>query len=366
MVGELVIDPDITRAQTLPSALYHEQAWFERQRELLFPRTWSAFPEAPPEAEPGTLHPWRLLSGCLDEPLVLVRDEGGALRCLSNVCTHRGNLLVGEPCVAQGIRCRYHGRRFGLDGRFVHMPEFEDAAEFPSPRNDLPGVPLHTWGPLVFTSLAPSIAIDEQLASVRERVGFLPIDAARFDAGTSRTYEVAGNWALYCDNYLEGFHIPFVHPALNVALDYGAYETELLPHGVLQLGVAEAGEPTFELPPDHRDHGRRIGAYYFWLFPTTMLNFYPWGLSLNVVLPQGPTRTLVAFLSYVWDASKRDGGAGAGLHQVELEDEAVVEATQLGVRSRLYDRGRYSPTREQGVHHFHRMLTAFLDGPMRA
>jgi len=83
-------------------------------------------------------------------------------------------------------------------------------------------------------------------------------------------------------------------------------------------------------------------------------------LSVNVVKPLAADRTRVSFLSYVWDESKLDRGAGAALDRVEREDEAVVESVQRGVRSRLYDRGRYSPAREQGVHHFHRLLAAAL------
>ena len=85
-----------------------------------------------------------------------------------------------------------------------------------------------------------------------------------------------------------------------------------------------------------------------------------WGLSLNVVAPLGPARTRVAFRSYVCDEVARERGAGSGLDQVEAEDEAVVAEVALGVRSRLYRRGRYSPTREVGVHHFHRLLAGLL------
>jgi choline monooxygenase len=91
-----------------------------------------------------------------------------------------------------------------------------------------------------------------------------------------------------------------------------------------------------------------------------MLNFYPWGLSLNRVQPLAIDRTRVQFRSYVLDASRLETGAGASLDRVEAEDEAIVEAVQRGVRSRLYHRGRYSPTRERGVHHFHRLLVEFL------
>jgi choline monooxygenase len=116
----------------------------------------------------------------------------------------------------------------------------------------------------------------------------------------------------------------------------------------------------FEPPPGAADHGRRIAAYYWWVFPNLMLNFYPWGLSLNVVEPRAVDRTSVSFRTYVWRPELVDRGAGAGLDRVEAEDEAVVEAVQRGVRARLYGRGRYSPSREQGVHHFHRLLAEAL------
>jgi choline monooxygenase len=93
-----------------------------------------------------------------------------------------------------------------------------------------------------------------------------------------------------------------------------------------------------------------------------MFNVYPWGISVNAVTPLAVDRTRVTFLSFVWDAAKREKGAGAGLDRVEREDEAIVESVQRGVQSRLYDRGRYSPTREAGVHHFHRLLAEFMAG----
>ena len=78
--------------------------------------------------------------------------------------------------------------------------------------------------------------------------------------------------------------------------------------------------------------------------------------------PLGPHRTRISFLSYPWDAAGRGRGAGADLETVELEDEQVVESVQRGTRSRLYRGGRYSPTRETGVHHFHRLVASALAG----
>ncbi len=196
------------------------------------------------------------------------------------------------------------------------------------------------------------------LAPIVERVGWLPLEQFFFDPARSRDYMVRANWALYVDNYLEGFHIPFVHASLNDALDYGNYTSEQFDWGSLQVGVSKGGDSVFELPKDSTDYGKKISAYYYWIFPNTMLNFYPWGLSINVLRPLGDkTSRKVSFLCYVWDESKTVEGMGAGadLDRVEREDEAVVELVQRGVQSRFYNRGRFSPTREQNVHQFHRL-----------
>jgi choline monooxygenase len=354
------IDPDIRRAHTPPGALYHDAEWFAALVERVHTRTWHGIPIGELPSAPEAMIPWMLLPGCVDEPVLLTRADDGALHLLSNVCTHRGNVLVLRACAGKSIRCAYHGRRFALDGRMLSMPEFEQALDFPRQADDLPRLAVERWGPLAFTSLSPALAFEELVEPMRERLAFLPLDRARFDAAASRDYHVEANWALYCDNYLEGFHIPFVHPALNRALDYDAYETLLLPHGSLQIGIAQKDDVAFTLPEDHVDHGKRVAAYYLHLFPTTMINAYPWGLSVNYVQPLSPTSSRVVYLSFVWDESKRGQGAGTGLEQVEFEDERIVERTARGVRARLYDRGRYSPTREQAVHHFHRLLAQAL------
>ena len=113
--------------------------------------------------------------------------------------------------------------------------------------------------------------------------------------------------------------------------------------------------------PGHEDFGQAISAYYFWLFPNLMFNFYPWGLSLNIVRPLQPDLTKVSFRTYVFDASKLHAGADVDL--VEREDEAVVEQVQLGTQSRFYRHGRFSPKMEQGVHQFHRLIAEMLGDP---
>ena len=356
------IDERISHASTLPGRIYADPAAYARQRDRVFARAWHFIGETERVKAPGHVLPFTLLAGCLNEPLVLARGEDGELRCFSNACTHRGALVVEGEGHLKSLRCRYHGRKFGLDGCFASMPEFDGVAGFPSPADDLPRVQLRSWGPLLFASLDPLADFDEWIGPVRERTDWLRLERARFDPSASRDYDIDANWALYVDNYLEEFHIPYVHRDSLSGLDYEAYRTERFAWGNLQFGASKGGRDGFPLPPEHPDHGQSIGAFYFWLFPNLMLNFYPWGLSLNVVRPMGVDRTIVSFQTWIRDEGLRAGGLGADLHRVEMEDEEVVESVQRGVSSRLYDRGRYSPRREVGTHHFHTLLAAAMEG----
>jgi choline monooxygenase len=357
------IDPDVALARTLPSSFYLDPAVHALTRERVFARSWQWLGDLDDVQLPGSLSPRTMGAGDLDEPLLLARDAGGALRCLSNVCTHRGNVLVRAACRAEQIRCSYHSRRFDLAGRMTFMPGFEAAKNFPAASDHLPRVALAEFAGHAFASLAPAAPFEDFLADMRTRLAWLAFDELRHDPARDRDFEVAAHWALYVENYLEGLHIPFLHPALNQVLDMERYSYHLGRYGSLQLALARDGDEAFELPPASIDHGQRVAAYYWWVFPNLMLNLYPWGLSLNAVQPLAADRTRVSFRGYVRDAGRLARGAGAALDQVEQEDEAAVESVQRGLRSRLYDSGRYSPSHERGVHHFHRLLCEFMAGP---
>ncbi len=363
MIEPFEIDEDIGRARALPGEFYHRADWFERQRQSIFARSWQFVGDEQDLAGETNVRPGVILDGCLDEPIVLTRDADSTVRCLSNVCTHRGAIVAPADAVARRLACRYHGRTYALDGRCTHMPAFDGVVGFPAPEDSLRALALGRWDRLLFASLDPHVAFDALCGPLRDRLAFVPLASARLDAAASRTYEVPSHWALYCDNYLEGFHVPFVHAqSLGPVLDWDAYETHLFEHASLQVGIARGDEDAFRLPAGHADGVRRIAAYYVFLFPNTMLNFYPWGLSINVVTPRGPTASRVRYVTYVWDESLRTRGAGADLHRVEMEDEAIVASVQVGVRSRNYQRGRYSPTQERAVHHFHRQIAAAAFG----
>ena len=354
------VDEDIRKAETLPAAFYNSSEVFDKIKENIFTKSWQWIGDASMFDGHVNLYPINFLDHFIHEPLLLTKDENGAISCISNVCTHRANVMIHHPQKARKVICDYHGRRFDLNGSFEWMPEFDQALDFPRSCDNLHNFHFKNWKGQFFAALQPAWSMQEITEVMDERLGFLPIDQFKKSLVQSKDYIVNAHWALYCDNYLEGFHIPFVHPALNEALDYGDYTTEVYDKVVLQIGYAKTEKDCFDLPEGHPDHGRNVAAYYYWVFPNMMFNFYPWGLSVNVVKPISKDRTKVSFISYVHDASKLDEGAGKDVDRTEREDEFVVENVHQGLRSRFYQTGRFSPKREKGVHAFHRLLANHL------
>ena len=355
-----LVNPNIKKSKTIPSIFYYSQRKLEEIKENLFPKSWQFVCDKNLLIKNGDAFPYNFIENFIEEPLLLVNNNG-TIHSMSNVCTHRGNILVEKHCnLNNGIICRYHGRKFNACGKFKFMPKCEDLDNFPSERENLKKTTIKSWKQFYFTSLEPEIDFNELIKDMDQRIGWMPIENFEFSKEKSKEYIVNANWALYCDNYLEGFHIPFVHKGLSENLNYSEYNTEIFTYSNLQIGIGKGDEVCFELPKKSMDYGKKIAAYYFWLFPNLMFNFYPWGLSINIVIPITPEKTKVKFLSYIWDESKLDFGAGAELDKVEKEDEEIVEQVQKGVKSRYYDRGHFSPTMEKGVHHFHLLLSKFI------
>jgi choline monooxygenase len=352
----MYIDPEISKANTPAGRYYTDRQLFEKSKHL-FAATWQIAGIARSDIPNGYVIPFKLMPGFLDEPLLLAKDKSGISRIISNVCTHRAAILQDKESSCSAIRCPYHGRRFGLDGKFEYAPEFEGVANFPAEADNLPSVSFRQFMGMNLCSISPHFSFEDLMAPVYSRLNWLKTENLRYK--NSAEYTVHAHWALYVENYLEGLHIPYVHPGLSRQLDYAGYTTELFRLANLQIGLARDNDHYFGLPPESQDYGKKIAAYYYWLFPNIMLNFYPWGLSVNHVIPITPEYTRIEYHTFILDESKAGKGAGADLDSVEAEDDQIVESVQQGVKSLLYKQGRYSVTKETGTHHFHCLLQEF-------
>ena len=199
-------------------------------------------------------------------------------------------------------------------------------------------------------------ALEDLPARVGERDWGRMLPAARKD------WYVDCNWKVYVDNYLEGYHIPFVHPSLHRELDYARYRTETRRLYSIQHAPLRAEASRLPAPAAASDDG----AQFYWLFPNLMLNVYADNYSTNLIVPLGPERTLTVFEWYFADPEdegvrRRVAETVEFSDEIQIEDIHVCEAVQRGLRSRAYGRGRYSVKRENGVHHFHGLLHGYMN-----
>lgn len=345
---EISIDERIERAATLPARVYADPAVAEAENVRVFGASWQLVGRTEQVSRPGDFFTARVAA----EEILVARD-GETIRALSNVCRHRAGPVASGAGSCRALTCGYHGWSYGLDGRLLGTPEFDGVEDFRRAEVRLPSFRADTWIGLVFAHLdpaAPGLATTlDALAPRLERR-----DLASMRLAFRREWTLECNWKVYVDNYLEGYHIPVVHPGLMRELDYAAYRTETFRNHSLQVA------------PIRRREGGALraaagdDAEYWWIWPNLMLNVYPDNFSTNLVLPLGPGRTLTVFEWFFREpedpgVAERVRETVAFSDEIQREDIAICEAVQRGLSSRTYARGRYAARREAGVHHFHRL-----------
>ena len=353
-------DGNIARASTLAAPLYFSAETFAAERNRVFSATWQLVGHAHQVMNPGDYFTFDLLG----EPLLIVRGEDGILRGFHNVCRHR----AGPPASGCGnrklFRCGYHGWTYRLDGALLVTPEFDGVEDFDPREFGLAPVRLEEWFSLIFVNL------DGEADPLGEGLGELLAQARKFDFGSMkfserRTYDMKCNWKTYIDNYLEGYHLPSVHPGLNRELNYNGYTVEPYPWHVRQWGPIRGAQTGDAVPRRYGQAGEDLTADYFWVFPNWMLNCYPDNISVNIILPLEPERTLAIF---EWYLPERELGGEAARKsvafsdEIQMEDVAICEIVQKNLHSRSYSSGRYSVKQEKGVHAFHRMYRELMPG----
>ncbi len=338
----------LSHAHALAARFYVDAAMSAFDRQAIFHRAWHLVAHACQLRNPGD-HVIADLGGL---PVIAVCGADGEIRVMHNVCRHRaGPIAQCDGLAAKSLRCRYHGWTYALDGVLKSAPEMQTAENFHVEDIRLPQLQVHVWQGLVFaTSSEDGQGFDALIEGIDARIG-----AARALAGYGHHqrvgYDVACNWKVYVDNFLEGYHLPHVHPMLNRMLDYRSYVTET--HGLhsLQWSPLESNAP----PYGDGD------ALYYWLWPNTMLNILPGRLQTNRIVPKGVDHCRVEFDFYYpvddsGDARAKREADLAFSDEVQHEDLRICEDVQRGLASGSYEPGRLNPLRENAVHHFHELL----------
>jgi choline monooxygenase len=345
----------LSHAATIPSAWYTHPEIAALERDTVFSRSWQYIGRADQLAAPGCF----VTGDIAGEPVLAVRGRDDVLRAFYNVCRHHAAAIATAPCgQAAALKCPYHGWTYGLDGQLKGVPEFDGVCDFDRAASGLVPVRLETWEGLVFVCLDPAApGLRDHLGDMGPGVDRLEIGGVRFRE--RRGYDLACNWKVYVDNYLDGgYHVPHIHKDLGSVLDYSQYRVETGGSFCLQSSPIASGG-------DAQTAAVRRGnmAYYYWLYPNFMLNWYEGVMDINLVLPLGVDRCRVIF-DFFFAAADTDADRQAQsitvAERVQQEDIDICESVQRGLISRAYDVGRLSVRREGGEHLFHRLLHADL------
>lgn len=334
-------------AYGLPARFYTDPAIFSLERERVFGREWVPVARVDELEHAGDFVTYTLAG----EPLVVVRGDDGLLRALSNVCRHRGMVMMTGRGSCSTLQCRYHLWAYGTDGRLRQAPHMGGSG-FDRGAVSLPSFPVQVWQGWVFTCLDPAAEpVNERLAGLRAR--FAPYDLSRYRVAARLPCDAPWNWKLQVENYAESYHHAGTHP-----------------------GTLEPLFPArYSVPAEHHDDD--------WFF----IDHRPTLPELGGLLVGGAPPLLlfsVDQLAAVWfrlqvDAVDRNqleiyvlenpeaplsapalDSLLASITAINDEDCEVLRATQAGMSSRLYQPGRLSHL-ERGVAQFHRWLAARLD-----
>lgn len=336
---------ELEHAYALPAHFYAGVESAARDRRTVFAHGWQLLARVEQLADPGD----HVVGEIAGVPLLLVRGDDGVLHALHNVCRHRaGPLALCDGRGARRLHCHYHGWRYALDGRLLGATEMHDACDFDIASVRLPQAHVSEWQGLVFAALDPVVPFAEIMDGIDARLGKRSLNAYVFHRHYA--YDIACDWKTYIDNYLEGYHVPHIHPELNRMLDYRDYVVETarwhsLQHSPLASDAALYGDGE---------------ALYWFVWPNTLLNVLPDRMQSNCVLPQGPGRCRVTF-DYFYppgttDVDSRHAHDHAFSDLVQRQDIDMCEIVQRGLESGSYQAGRLNPKRENGVHHFHELL----------
>ncbi|NVJ51558.1 MAG: aromatic ring-hydroxylating dioxygenase subunit alpha [Gammaproteobacteria bacterium] len=336
----------LEQAITLPASLYVSDAAHQLDKAAIFLRSWQCVGHQSMLPNNGDV----LVTEVADKPIIVVRNHQGELTAFYNVCKHRAGPLVLESGNVKVLSCRYHGWSYQLDGQLRTAPEMADTPNFNPCEVHLDKVALASWQGYLFINLAAEPQpIDELFAGIQSRIA--PIDLEQMQFHHRDEYTVACNWKVYMDNYLEGYHLPHVHPGLNKLLDYKSYTTELAKWYSYQYSPLESQQSFYG----------EGAAHYFCVYPNLMLNILPGRCQINIIVPLSATTCKVIFDYYYSDLNAPEVQAMikqdlSFSDEVQDEDISICEHVQKGLASGVYDQGRLCVRREQGVWHYQELL----------
>ncbi|MCA0434249.1 MAG: aromatic ring-hydroxylating dioxygenase subunit alpha [Proteobacteria bacterium] len=308
-----------------------------RERDMIFARTWQHVGAASAVAEKGQY----VAADIAGLKIFVLRGRDGKLRAFKNVCRHRGAQLLEDgqgKCAA--VRCPYHQWVFDDKGALINAPWFGEEPGFNKEDWPLEEIHVDQWRGLLFAAIDPELSLIDQLGDLVDELADEPIE--KYTCAAQDKVSFDSNWKIYTDNFVEGYHIPGVHPGFFAAIEFKEFQT-----------IARRGLVRMTCPP-------RDGLFYrgkwLWMWPNWTLSLFDGGMNTSRINPLSVGRTEQLYNFYFADVSEKTAASRADTIERNLavvrEDYEVCVATHKNYETGIYKTGPLSPKHEQGVAYF--------------
>ena len=272
---------DLDRGLALPTEWYGEPAIFQEELTRIHRRAWHFAAHTGELKAPGDVLPLVVAK----TPIVLVRAEDGAVRGFLNICRHRGYPVVTEAGAKTALFCQYHGWTYELDGSLRHAPRSKDDPDFEPGCIGLLPIQTHVWGPTIWVNIdvkAPPFETWIEGMPQKVKDDGLTIDDHVF--GFDHTWEMNANWKVFQDNTVECYHCATAHPQFAEAMQMDPELHEMWIggkhwiHERMRFRDSMSEGLTYKRVP-----GQPLYYCYYWIFPTTYLQFSGRGFEIGTV-----------------------------------------------------------------------------------
>ena len=366
---------------TLAGEFYTSATIFAAEQNEIFEKMWFCAARSSDLANPGQFKKVQIGR----ESVLVVRGKDGALRAFLNVCRHRGAALCTEPegQVKRSLQCPYHAWTYALDGKLIAAPNLASLKEPSGEGIDryeygLIAVALTEWLGYAWVCLAdePPSFEDDVIGEVTRRLGDAGAvdhyDIASLSVGRRVVYDVAANWKLIVENFMECYHCATIHPELTEVLPEfadGLAAQYYVGHGALfgedVEGFTVDGSAGLDpIPGVTAEQDRRY--YAITVRPNVFVSLVPDHVIFHRMYPMAADRTVVEcdwlYLPQVVEGGRDLDRSVELFHRVNLQDFDACERTQPAMSSRGYRAGGVLVPSEHHIGEFHDWVVAMLHG----
>jgi choline monooxygenase len=367
---------EVLEALTLPPEIYRAGGFHKIEAEKVFGHAWVCIGYTCQVDEPGKM----LTATVSDQPIVVTRDKQGDLRGFYNVCRHRGSILVTKDDKLERFRCPYHSWTYDLTGKLQNCPLFLTADQpqsFKKEDYSLLPIRIETWGCFVFVNL------DKNAEPLSDYLGDLPHHYKNFPLDElvlvkRKSYSIKSNWKLIAENFLEYYHLPWVHPELCEVTAIDMHKRNQGQGMYMSFYASPLLKGNTPLDADYLPAMPNLGpneatsGYFPFVFPNLALFLLPHHVFCLIMRPTSIDTTEEFGDILVHPSLLNEPGYEEKLEaifkfydMVNIQDIVAVERVQQGIAVKDYPGGRMSHRFEEPVHRFQNMVIDYLTGERR-